>query len=123
MPRPTDAAPAPEWSESEYLIQNDFETLAARRVILKLELEQIETEIRDLSLEMGAMLATADLSSVKFGNFRITLAHSMKGGKLSRERLIELGVPVKTLEAATTPREPGTSFLTVTETKPPVTED
>jgi hypothetical protein len=114
---PNSQPPAPEWSESQYLVQNDFEKLAARRIELKYQQDAIESELAELNLEIGAMLATADVKSVKFGFHRITLGYSGKGGRLSKERLVELGVPVKTIEAATTPREPGAPYVSVTEMK------
>ena len=69
MPRPTTPQPpVPEWDEFDYLIQAEFDKKAARRVELKMLIEDQEAELKDLSLEIGAMLATANCKSVRFGH-------------------------------------------------------
>ena len=110
-------APVPDWSESQYLHDNYFDRLAARRIYLKKRSDAIARELVDLNLELGAMLATANLHSVTYDNYRLTLSHAMKGGRLSRERLLELGVTAEQLEKATSPRVPGDAFVTVTTIK------
>lgn len=118
MPRPVNAPPpTPEWSESEYLIQNQFEQFAQRRVELKMIKDELEKELKDLDLQLSAMLATADMKSVRYGMHRLTLSYSTKGGKLDKTKLLENGVTVAQLEASITPKEPGASYMTVTEIK------
>lgn len=119
MPRPTSnmptPPPSPEWHEFEYLALNDFQKLAERRVVLKQLVDEAEAEIKDLNLDIGAMLQTAGAQTVRYGQHRITLGQSSKGGRLSKERLLELGVPVDTIERATSPKEPGTFYVSVTD--------
>lgn len=113
----TPTPPAPDWEESAYLRGNDFDRLAERRVELKLQLDAIEQELSELNLEIGAMLATADTTSVKYGSYRITLGYSSKGGKISKERLLEAGVTEAQILKATSAKELGAPYITVTSLK------
>ncbi len=116
MPHPTTPqSPVPNWTESDYLIQNEFERLANRRIELKHQMDIIEIERKELDLEIGGMMRVAGTQSVRFGMHRLTRAESTKGGKLDRGRLLELGVKVETIERATTPKERGTVYITVSE--------
>lgn len=102
--------------ESDYLIQNEFERLANRRIELKHQMDIIEIERKELDLEIGTMMRVANLGpSVRFGQHRLTRGESTKGGKLDKSRLLELGVTVETLEKATTQKERGSVFVSVTE--------
>lgn len=109
--------PVPAWDSSDYLIVNDFDRLAGRRIELKELRDRIDREISGLNDELGAMLATARMSSVRFGDYRLTLGFSWRGGRLSKTRLLEMGVSSEVLEAATTPKEPGESYISVTPMK------
>ena len=114
--RKSDATePVPEWTTSTFLVANDFERIAAKRIELKLRRDEIDHEIAELNLEIGAMLATANVKSVRFGFHRLTLSHATKGGKLSREKLLEAGVTIEQLERATSLKEIGDPFVSVTE--------
>jgi hypothetical protein len=118
MPRPIgEAPPTPEWTEFDYLQANDFDEVVERRIALGISRHHIEAEISKLDLELGVMLATADTKSVRYGEHRISLAHSTVGGKLSRERLVELGVSKDIIEAATSEKKPGNNYIRVTDVK------
>lgn len=118
MPRPiAPQEPVPEWTVSSYLVENDFDRLAARRIELKHLQDAAEIEIKQLDLEVGAMLATSGYKSVKFGYHRLTLGQSTAGGRLSKELLLEAGVTPEQLAKGTTPRAPGTEYVSVTELK------
>ena len=111
--------PTPDWTTSPYLVDNNFETLAARRAELKELKDQIEAEIQELDPQIGAMIATADLKSVRFGYHRFTLGYSTQGGRLSKERLLEVGVTVEQIERATTPKTIGSAYVRVTAINAP----
>lgn len=116
MPRqPGEAPPTPDWMESNYLIDNEFDKLAERRLHLHAVKQELESEVSELDLQIGAMLATADCKSVRYGEHRITLGHSTVGGKLSKERLIEVGVTPAQIEAATSPKKPGNNYIRITD--------
>src|SRR5262245_44470782 len=118
MPRPVGVPPpTPEWSEYDYLIENNFAELAERRIQLKYAIEDASKEIVEMDLQLGVMLATINAKSVRIGEHRITLGHSTIGGKLSRERLVELGVSKELLEAATSERKPGNNYIRITDVK------
>lgn len=106
--------PVPEWDTSDYLVRNAFERLAARRCELKEARDAVDKEIRELNLEIGAMLATAKLSSVRFGHYRLTLGFTWRGGQISKARLLEAGVTADQIERATSAREPGEAYVSVT---------
>lgn len=106
--------PTPEWTESQYLVDNDFQTLAARRAELKELRDQIDKEIDELDPQIGAMIATADMKSVRFGYHRFTLGYSSHGGRLSKEKLLEAGVTPEQIERATTPKTIGNAYVRVT---------
>jgi len=105
----------PDWNTSAYLVENGFEQLAEHRISLKNAHDEIEKKIHELNDELGGMLATANMRSVRFRFHRLTLSHSMKGGKISRQSLLEAGVTVEQLEKATSKREVGDPFVSVTE--------
>jgi len=109
--------PVPDWTASDYLRDSKFEHLATRRVALRQWQLKIEGELKTLNMEMAALLAAADLQSVRYTSFRFTLGHAMKGGKLSKELLLEAGVTVEQLERGTTPRELGDPYVSITELK------
>jgi hypothetical protein len=115
QPTATDDAPVPEWWSIDYLVDNGFERLAKRRCALKQLRDRLDKEIDELNPEIGALLATAKLTSVTYGRFRLALGHSYKGGRLIKSRLLELGVTPETIAAATTPKEVGESYITVTD--------
>lgn len=102
-----------EWTESQYLIDNDFETLAAERVRLKEEREALDARIYELNLEIGAMLATARVKSVAIGEHRFTLSYATTGGQLSRERLLEAGVTADQLARGTMPKTVGKPYIRI----------
>ena len=106
--------PTPDWSTSPYLIDNNFQALAARRAELADLKHSIDGEIAELDPQIGAMLATADLKSVRFGYHRFTLGYANAGGRLSKERLLEAGVTVEQLQKATTPKTIGSAYVRVT---------
>lgn len=106
--------PTPDWTTSRYLVDNGFDELAARRAALKELADQVKREIEELDPQIGAMLATADLKSVRFGYHRFTLGYSTSGGRLSKERLLEVGVTAEQIERATTAKTIGASFVRVT---------
>jgi hypothetical protein len=105
----------PNWDSSPYLVENGFEQLAERRISLKNAHDEIEKKIHELNDELGGMLATANMRSVRFRFHRLTLSHSMKGGKISKESLLLAGVSEEQLKAATSKREVGDPFVSVTE--------
>lgn len=109
--------PTPDWTTSEYLVENEFEKFAARRVELKEQRDAIDRELEELDPQVGAMIATTGLSSVRFGYHRFTLGYSTSGGKISKERLLEAGVTPEQLERATSPKVMGGAFVRVTAIK------
>ena len=106
--------PSPAWSTSPYLVDNEFDKLAARRIELKEQKDAIEREIAELDPQLGALIATADMKSVRFGYYRFTLGYGSSGGRLSKERLLELGVTPEQLAQATSPKIIGNSYVRVT---------
>src|SRR5215831_6987215 len=105
--------PTPEWSTNAYLVENDFQKLAARRAELKELKDQIEAEIKELDPQIGAMMATAELKSVRFGYHRFTLGYARKGGQLTKTRLLEAGVTPEQIERGTTPLTIGSAYVRV----------
>lgn len=111
--------PTPDWTTSEYLKENEFDVLAARRVELKEARDAIDKELLELDPQLGALIATTGLKSVRFGLYRFTLGYSTKGGSLSKERLLEAGVTEQQLERGTTPKTMGSAYVRVTPIKGP----
>ena len=103
----------PSWQEFPYLIDNDFHTLAERQIQLKLQRDEIDAEMAEHSLELAAMLATVGVKSVVVEDHRITLRYSSTGGQISKERLLNLGVPGELVRLATVPKERGTAFVSI----------
>ena len=112
---PEETTVVTDWMNSDYLIENGFDALAAERIALKRERDDIDVRIKELNLELGAMIATAALKSVRFEGFRLSLGYSASGGQLSREKLLEAGVTAEQLERGTTERKIGEPYLRVTE--------
>jgi hypothetical protein len=113
--QPESPETTPDWTSSPYLVENDFDRLAERRIALKKMHDETEKQIKELNDELGGLLATANMRSVRFRFHRLTLSHSMKGGKISRQSLLEAGVSVEQIEKATSKREVGDPFVSVTE--------
>lgn len=111
--------PVRDWTDSEYLIVNNFADLAARRIELKHKQDHLQKEIEGLNLEIGAMLQTADIRSVRFGHHRLALGQSTTGGRLDKGKLLEQGVTAEQLARATSPKRLGKLFITVTQLKGP----
>lgn len=111
--------PIRDWTDSEYLVVNNFADLAARRIEAKHKLDRIEKEVMTLNLELAAMLKTADAKTVRFGQHRLTVGHSTTGGKLDRTKLLDQGVTAEQLARATTPKKQGRAYITVTQLKGP----
>lgn len=111
--------PTPDWTTNEYLVQNDFDALAARRIELKDKRDAIDEELEELDPQLGAMIATTGLNSVRFGYHRFTLSYRTKGGTISKERLLEAGVTPEQLERATSPKTIGGAYVRVTAIKGP----
>jgi hypothetical protein len=104
---------APEWSDFGYLVANNFDKLAARRILLSEQRDAISRELDQLNLELGVMLATASVQTVRFGFHRLQLRYGHVGGKLSKTRLLELGVTPDQIQQATSPREQGNPYVLV----------
>jgi hypothetical protein len=78
------------------------------------QIKDLESQKRALSDIIGSELATADAKTVMFENRRVTLA-SGKNTTLSKEKLLELGVPATKIMAATVTRE--YTYVTVSKEK------
>lgn len=111
----TEPKEVPDWTTSDYLIENDFAVHAARRIELKATRAAVDEEIDDLNAQLAALLKTARMSSVRFGAHRLQLGQGWRGGKLSKARLLELGVSAAQIAAATSEKEPGDPFISIHE--------
>jgi|SRR5215475_4207449 len=116
-PEDVESAGVPDWGDSEYLVMNDFQDLASRRIELKLERDHIDRQIEALNQELAGMLTTAEMKSVRFGIHRLTLRYSVSGGYLSKEKLLESGVTAQQIARATSAKVRGKAYISVNEVK------
>jgi len=110
---PEEPKDTPDWDSYPHLIANNFDRLAARRILLSEQRDAIDRELDELNLQLGVMLATADVQIVRFGFHRLQLRYSSVGGRLSKERLLELGVTPDQIAQATSPRASGNPYVRV----------
>ncbi len=86
----------------------------AKETELKADLLKIETRRKEVDAEIGALLSVEELKSVRVMKSRVTVVDGVSA-KLSKTKLVELGVGADVIKKATTTTQ--YSFVKVTEIK------
>lgn len=91
-----------------------FARLVLHRQEIKHQIDQLEEKSKSLTDEITLAMAQQDIKVVFVDAYRATIVESTRSS-LSKEKLLELGVPAETIVAATT--ESHYSFLKVDDTE------
>lgn len=89
-----------------------FGRLVEQRSVLKATIKQCEEDTKALDAAITSMLTEHDAPAVQHGTSKVALCSSSRS-TLSKERLVELGVPGRIIQEATTVTT--YSYLKVTE--------
>lgn len=95
--------------------RKQFDNLIGEHVALANHIKQLEAEKRKLAERIQSWLADHDTKTVMSNNHRVTLAQG-SSSHLSKEKLMELGVPASVVVAATKVTE--YIYVLVTPPKP-----
>lgn len=91
-----------------------FSLLIEERGALKASIKEYEQKVKELDPIITEMLTDAGTAKVQYGDSKVTLAQGSRSA-LSKERLLELGVPSRTIAEATT--HTAYTYLLVTTAK------
>jgi hypothetical protein len=78
----------------------DFANKALKLHGMLAQQKQLEADIRDLRPKLAEMIAETGHKAVRCGDMRLTF-YQGTNSSISKQRLLELGVPVKTIKKAT----------------------
>lgn len=91
--------------------QREFDELIRQRQEAIEHKKALEELVESLNGQIGAWMDLAGVRTVRSGDWQVTLANRTTPGRLSPERLLELGVPADTIAAAHTEGKPYTSVM------------
>ena len=94
--------------------QGLFDELVRQRQETMEHKKALEELVETLNGEIGAWMDVAGVKSVRSGNWNVRIDDRTTPGRLSPERLLELGVPADTIAEA---REPGKPYTSVVVSK------
>jgi len=94
--------------------QGLFDELVRQRQEAMEHKKALEELVETLNGEIGAWMDVAGVKSVRSGNWNVRIDDRTTPGRLSPERLLELGVPADTIAEA---REPGKPYTSVVVSK------
>ena len=102
---------APSYDQFESLVDESFPEVVRQRQELVMQKDQLETAIRELNDQIGAMLTIAGTKSAATDEYTVTLVESPGRETLSKERLLELGAGVDVLRRATVSGKPYSTVM------------
>lgn len=91
-----------------------FASRVSKRQQLKLQIDALQAEMKELNEEIGSALEAAGKKTVLAGDWRVTVADGVHRS-IDKVKLLELGVSAQTILKAT--KESHYSTVTITEVK------
>jgi hypothetical protein len=109
VPKPTMEVVANEWSEFEPLVEMDFDQLCEEQRQLTEIAHSTKERLSQVNSDICAALTVAETKRAKWGNYIVTSKEGCSASRIKAELLVEQGVPVDMIEAATVPGTPYTT--------------
>jgi hypothetical protein len=100
--------PVPKFNEVG--LGEDFALLISQRQVKKDKLEALKAEVEEMNGRISVALAEKNVKCVSVDDvWRVTLVDTRSASKLSKEKLLEAGVPAETIVACTVEGKPYTT--------------
>lgn len=78
----------------------EFSHLVEDRLRIKAEIAELEAQLKEVDNDITSSLTEANEPRVQYGDYKVGIIESQRS-TLSKERLVELGVPVSIVQQAT----------------------